>query len=335
MNWELKTRTSLLPLWLLVVPCSLFLIPYCLSAAPLRSPAASPEAIHAMFDAGKYRQVLRETAIVVNLRDADKFGYDLHDIWILKAESHLRLRQQTLSAEAFELASKLAPDAGTADLDHATGIAVSEAKAGVYFPVDQREDVKANGLSLTDPAGRAKALSALFADHFSAAKKKLQALESEQSLSKIMAAANMLNELRRLERAATATDLTAGKTEQVDAIAKKIATHVDVLISDPLVKDSDSIEQVARNAAQTVNVPVNVPDPAHPGKTQTQEQERKQGLSSADLQVLMRVQSDCRTILAQCADAPKLLGVDPGIFDTTVSAATFLLNRAAGIQSGP
>ncbi len=135
--------------------------------------------------------------------------------------------------------------------------------------------------------------------------------------------------------AGTETDVAAGNSNRIDAIAKKIATHVDVLISDPLVKDSDSIEQIARSADQTVNVQVNVPDPAHPGKTQTQQQERKQGLSAADLHVLTQVQSDCRTILTQSADAPKLLQVDPGIFDTTVSAASFLLDRAASIQNGP
>ncbi len=69
MNRELKTRNSHagLAIWVLAIAYSLFFIPDCFAAAPLRSPAAPPDAIHAMYDAGKYRQVLRKTAIVVNL----------------------------------------------------------------------------------------------------------------------------------------------------------------------------------------------------------------------------------------------------------------------------
>ncbi|HEX4125355.1 MAG TPA: hypothetical protein VHY37_11560 [Tepidisphaeraceae bacterium] len=336
MNRELKRRCSpplVCRLW--VIPYSLFLIPYSLSAAPLRSPAASPDAIHAMFDAGKYRQVLRQTAIVLHLRDADKFGYDLHDTWILKAESHLRLKEQILSADAFESASKVAPDAGTADLDHATGIAVGECKAGIFYPPDQRENVKAKGFSMIDPAGRAKALAALFAERLAEAKRTLDPMEKEKSLKKVMVAAGILDELGRLERAATATDITAGKSDQTDAIAVTLATHVDHLIGDPLVKDSDQIEQIARNAGQTVSVQVAVPDPAHPGKTVSQQQEHKQGLSQADLMLLTQVQNDCKLTLVECADAAKILHVDPGIFAATTSAASFLLSNAVSIQSAP
>jgi hypothetical protein len=315
---------------------TLFLLLFAtLAAAPLRSPAASSDDIQAMFDAGKFRQVLRETAIVLSLRDAEKMGYDLHDIWLLKAEAHLRLRQQILSGGAFESASKLAPDSATADLDHATGQAVGESKAGVYIPVTDRDDIRAKGFSLIDPADRPKALEALFEDRLSAGKDTLDPLEKEKSLQKVMDAGDTFNELRRLERAATATNSTAGTTDRTDAIAKKIAAHADRLIGDPLVKESDQIEQIARNCAQMISVPVTVPDPNNPKKTITQEQSRKQGLTPADLLVLTQVQADCRTASAQCDAAAKILQVDPQIFATTVSAAELLALRANQIQTGP
>jgi hypothetical protein len=306
-----------------------------LAAAPLRSPAASSDEIHAMFDAGKFRQVLRETAIVVHLRDADKLGYDLHDIWLLKAEAHLRLKQQILSAQAFESASKVAPDSATADLDHATGLAVGESKAGMYVRVAEREDARAKGMSVIDPAGRAKALEALFEDRLAAAKDSLDALEKQKSVKKIVDASDTLAELRRLERAATATSTAAGNSDRTDAIADKLATRADRLIGDPLVAESNQVEQIARNAAQMVTVQVNVPDPTNPKKTQTQQQQAKQGLSAADLQFLTQVETDCRRTIAECTGATSLLQSDPQIFATTSSAATFLLARATTIATGP
>jgi hypothetical protein len=306
-----------------------------LAAAPLRSPAASPDQIQAMFDAGKFRQVLRETAIVVHLRDPAKFGYDLHAIWLLKAEAHLRLKQQILSAEAFESASKVAPDSASSDLDHATGLAVGESKAGVYISVAEREDVRAKGTSVVDPAGRAKSLEALFEDRFAAAKHSLDPLDKEKSVKKIVGASDTLAELRRIERAATATSTTAGNSDRTDAIANKLAARADRLIGDPLVAESNQVEQIARNAAQIVTVQVNVPDPNNPKKTQPQQQQAKQGLSSADLQFLTQVEGDCRRTIAECTDAASLLQADPQIFATTNSAATFLLARATTIATAP
>src|SRR4051812_25775147 len=74
--------------------------------------AAEPEALltqqelHQLFDAGQYQPVLQKLARVLQLKGNAAAAYDHVDLYLLRGETFLQLKQQSQALASFQLAMK-------------------------------------------------------------------------------------------------------------------------------------------------------------------------------------------------------------------------------------
>src|SRR3954466_10275028 len=93
-----------------------------LAASPVVIGAASDalptsSEIKEAFEAQQYPQVLQKLNRVLMLKGKAAQDYNRHDLLLIKAETHLRLKAMPAAAQAFQEASKEAPDGPAAAND--------------------------------------------------------------------------------------------------------------------------------------------------------------------------------------------------------------------------
>jgi hypothetical protein len=186
--------------------------------APASRPALDPdepitiEAIKAVFDAGDYQESLRLLGRVLALKGKAADGYDRYELHMLKGESHLRLKANSMALESFATAASAAPDEKAAADARALAMLVKRSK-NLQFTPKAAGAGKGAAIDITDAKRRPEALEALYLEEKALAKPKVLAADKGKTLPPIATALKSVQELRDLELAAT------GKTaETADTI---------------------------------------------------------------------------------------------------------------------
>ena len=105
------TRHSMLRAWL--APLILLHLTGAIALAAVEPPPSLAD-VRKEFADGKYRDVMKSVAKITVTREWQAKKTDGYELMTMKAESHFRLKENTLAASAFDAAAKMAPNAQSA-----------------------------------------------------------------------------------------------------------------------------------------------------------------------------------------------------------------------------
>lgn len=207
----------------------------------------SLEDVRQEYDAAKYKDVVRDVSHITTSRAWQAKKTDAFDLFTLKAEAHLRLKENLLAATTFETAAKSTADPAQAGVARATAYLIKHSTGPNYVPratinkraPGQRADDHLK-INIVEPDSRKTAFDALWTDEKAADAEKTEAATAtdNKSIQDVLAAAPLVAHLRDFDLAAHGNDDESRQLAQniaehgrdlLTAMVDKIAVRVDVI----------------------------------------------------------------------------------------------------------
>jgi hypothetical protein len=286
-----------------------------ISTAARSTPAV--DELRKLYDDQKYQDVIREASKSLALRGDAARGIDRSSLFVLKAESHLRLRQTSLAADAFSAAAKETDDAGRAAFLRATALLIKRSRNNAYQPKHDATAGKSNQpIDILEESSRRAAIEALYADESADVEARVKSIlrggGGGGNLPGIFDAAALVRGLADLERATTGSD---------DASRNRLLALGDEahdLIQSVLKQMSNRIDAIARRANEKHRVGDNV--------------YAKRGLGRGDAEALQNIKDTSDKIPQAAERLLKDLGTDPDRFKDCTDEAMKVGERAHAVQ---
>jgi hypothetical protein len=209
----------------------------------------------------QYQLVIRQ---IVRIQQNAKAAanYSPFDLWILRAEAQLHLKNVYDANEAYKQALKVAPDEDSKSVAKATLVLLAKqtglayqpktAEAPSAKPSSSAPTERPKPIDIIDIGQRPVAFSALYRDELAANLPTLKQAAASESLMTIAAAAKMLDDLAVLEIAASA------KSEEVDKMALRLAERARDLMTQDLKKNTEEVAVIKgkANVVDKIAVPI-------------------------------------------------------------------------------
>ena len=256
-------------------------------------PFAMVDEAKAAFEKGDYNEALRVIGRLTALKGKVAEGLDRYELFRIKAESHLKLKQTTNAIDALEEAAKAAKaaqdDKGAAEARALTTL-VKRSKNLQFTPKVSAGKRERTSIDITDAKAREQAFDALYADEKAAAKVKVVAAEKRKDLPPVAAALKEVVTLKDLEVAATAKDVETRETIQllVDLAHKRMAKGLDDM--------TRRTERIAERANELIQYTVDRPGGGFETRT------KRAGIDRDDADVLKGIIADCKKVIQACKD---------------------------------
>ncbi len=257
---------------------------------PTPASAKSAADVQALMDAGNFNGAVSAASHLVFVTGAAAADVDKAQVYALKGEAHLHLKQYPQASDAYGKASKAATDPTLAATDAALSLLVKRSPSGTYKPKQPAADgSKPSPVDILAADQRKAALGYLFADEFVAAGPKLKSAKAATTVPQLLQAADTAMTLRQLELAATGAD------EKTKPEVAAIAEHAHGLLQTNLATMTARVADIRRSADSTTtsyqqqrqangayaNVPVI----------------KKAGLSSSNVSELRNIKDTCAKIV--------------------------------------
>lgn len=259
------------------------LLAACLLALRFSSPCnAEPQPLPTMpeiqrlYDEKLYAEALRAIGRITSLRQVPP-DYDQHALLTLKAECHLRLRQQPLAIDSFEKAAKATENERDRAVAAATALLIKRSTGFAYKPKSGGEGKPPQPIDVVEPEPRKQALAALFEDEWKAKQATLKRARQSGALPQLSAAIDEISELRILELAAT------GKDERCQSAVEEIVESAVDAIAAALPRMDAAVREIDRRALEVV---VN----------EKEGTSGPRGLTSNDMQELRGIMASCEKV---------------------------------------
>ena len=247
-----------------------------------------------LLDDGNFNGAVTAASHLLALSGQAAGGIDKGQVYAIKGEAQLHLKQYALASESYDKAAKAGGDPAVAAVDAATAVLAKRVRNGTYTPRQPGSDgAKIPPVDVLTPDGRKAAFAALFTDELAAAEPKLKAAQTAKTVPQLLAAASLANGLRSLEQVATGSD------EKTKAEVTAVAAHAHDLLATALQTAAQRVADI-RRAADAV-----IPDYNNRnlnGQATMPQRPLKVGLTSRNVSELKDIQNTCQQI-GPAADA--------------------------------
>jgi hypothetical protein len=224
---------------------ALFALRFATLAAAEPQPLPTMPEIQKLYDDKQNAEALRAISRVTSLRQIPA-EYDKYALFTLKAECHLRLRQQPLAVDGFEKAADATESEADRCVASATALLLKKSSGFAYKPKSGPDGKPPQPIDVIEPEPRKQALAALFEDEWKAKQATLKRARQRGSLPQLSSAVEIVSELRTLEVAAT------GKDERCrDAVAEIVDAAADAIAA-ALPKMDAAVREIDRRAMEVI-----------------------------------------------------------------------------------
>jgi hypothetical protein len=260
-----------------------------------RADTPEPEALptqdelHQLYKDKQYQPLLQKMARVLLLRGNAAKRYDRVDLLMLKGDTHLQLKEQSLAGNAYAAAVKEIndqTDAKEAAVAKATSLLFKKSRNYTFTPQTAARGQVPQPISVVDLDQRTVCFAAMFDDARVQIVSKVKAAKSSKTLQPIVDAVNAVAELRTLEMAAY------GKDEQSAAQLDGLALQAKDLMT-RAVKDLKSQAEKCNQRANDL-LPVHLTQ--NSGAVSPEQLYYKKGLEGNMQRELKGIISDCDRI---------------------------------------
>jgi hypothetical protein len=279
--------------------------------------------MRAAFDRGEYAKVIGQADRVLRFRGKGAEDYDRHAAAMLKAESHLLLKQFKSAADAFGAAAKLAPadDARAAAAARAMQRVVSETKGAPVRRLAVRPGEPAESADTLDPARREDVLR-IFRDNLRAdAEPKVSAARRATTIPPITEALDLLWLKMDFEHA------TAGGTVDADMRTRaELAERIRKLIEAEITRMQGRVDEIWANATTVVGEIETVPRSQYVIA-------QFQGVTNAERASLRAIMDTCGDVISTVRRLGRAVGTEPERDARLLREATDLRRVADRVRS--
>lgn len=300
--------------------------PVAAPAVPSQTGLPSLQDVRKEFDAGSYRDVLRDLTRLRDSREWSSGLVDHYDLLMLRGQTFLRLKMPGPAQQAFAGAAKETRDKKKSAAAETLALLVKRSIALKYTPKPANKDDKPSAIDIVNPAGRKEALAALLKDEMKAAHAKLEAASQADSLVPILKAAPILAQLRKTELGVT------GETAWTKDFAAGLAKHSHELMANALYVMHSRIDAI-RVSARTM-LPMYAAGRAGANFQGPPNGFRERGLDPNQLKELRNDIAACSKIPLAAKDLSESFGADNADYKDVVTQAKNLSKWAQQIQSG-
>lgn len=296
-------------------------------AAQAADPLPTQAEIQQLFNEQKYPDVLQRLGRVLILKGDAAKPYNRHALLRLKGETHLRMKATTPATQAFDDASKAAPDPIAAAEDYAMTLLIRRSP-GLQFTTKSRDpSTRPAPMDILDPVARRAALLAMFQEELAAVEPRVKMARDSKQLAGVMTALPAVRAMRSLEMAATKTD------EQTRKMVADLATHSYNMIEDALRTMQRRVEDIDKIANEVVEYDIFVPDPINPGQIRRERRWRKRGLDQPQKNALRDILATSGKIPQACVELTQAFGEITKDFQPMRAEAERVNRRAEGVAS--
>jgi hypothetical protein len=252
-------------------------------AAPATLPASRPVAVkpgteplptmpelQEMLAQARYQDLLRQLPRVMILRGKAAEPYNKYALWMLKFETHMRLKQQSAAITDLNEAQNTTDDPKKINYCKGVVILLKASKNFQYQPSPQKKE-KPPTIDVIDPEKRKLALKALLDDELAVVGPKVEKALDGTSLAGIADAVKSLQGFDVLESAADAGDESSKMVSDLRARGYAI-------LAKAVMRLSTRTDEISKNANEMVRYQVTIPSPN--GIPTTVDRMRKKGLSN-------------------------------------------------------
>ena len=285
--------------------------------------------VHQKFDDAKYLDVVKDVAKITASREYKTKKTDAYDLLTLKAEAHLRLKENALAASTFEAASKETTDKAAAALVRTTALLIKKATGSRFVPkattgkhVPGQKAEERPTIDIVDPELRKTALTALWQEERTAAELKIGpgSATDTKSMQAVMEAAPMIAHLRDYDLAAHGND------DDTKQAAAAIATHGKDLLTEMVDKMTIRVDVISSKAYSIEQFKIQVPR----GRGyDSQDRWRKHGLEGMQTQELTEMVSNTDKILLATKILSESLSPEKDFFGRIVKESKRIHDKAS------
>jgi hypothetical protein len=284
-----------------------------LAAPAALAQLATPEEINAFIKDGNYKDALQKIAGALSLRGDAAKKVDQYQMYMLKAECHVRMKVPTMAAEAYTNAAKAATDDKSRNIAAAHELLMRKQRGLVYKPVTAQQGKSPAAtatIDITDPVNRRKAFAALFTDELAALQPKINAAKRATGLAPIFEAFKLIPRLEGIELAAaepppdaipaaspSPAPSAAADAPQTHKLLGELAEQSRKLIDAALRDMGKQLASIDREVNQFVEISRQVPDPRAPTpfgvRYKIERAYKKKGPTDAQIKQLETLSTTC------------------------------------------
>jgi hypothetical protein len=306
-------RSALVAFLVILIGNSLF----AWAQAPKNEPLPTMGELQKLYADKQWQPLLQGISRVLPLRGPAAQPYDRYELFSMKGEAHLALKQQPAASSAFEEASKLE---GIDKVKKATAdsmvLLVKRSQQGQFTrksPTSQPSEPK--NFDLLDQSKRKDAFAALAADELAALQPKAKAATSGTTLRPIAELLKSLDNLKQAEMAAN----NSPDTPLADGLVAPLASRAKDLSAKEVQQQKSRVDAIENGANQIIDVPdrsragrgyPGAGGGANPGYP-AERRYKKRGLQGMDQQNLKQIIGYCQDIAAADKQLAEVFG-DPG-----------------------
>jgi hypothetical protein len=277
-------------------------------ATVLADPMPSAGSVRALIESKEYRTAIVDVNRLLDLK-GDLAVPDRDELFMLRGEADLGLRQRDAAITSFSAAAKESSNAKEADLALATQTLIEKSPGLRYTPrhstaasveadVSDSAEETQQPIDIVPSESRHKAFVAIYADQSALATGTVKSASNATSLPPILTALKSLHRLQSLEMAANGSNQSTRKS------VKALTSHAATLIGDALTTMSAQVQDISNRAHATVQMNGN--GNGNGGGIGGPQRNAHRGLDSDSASTLKQIVWDCQRISGAITDLTAL-----------------------------
>ena len=280
--------------------------------APPAEPLPTPASARKLIDENKPADALKQVNRLLSMRGKAAEGLDRHELLVLKAEAHLRLKATEAAAVAFRQAADATEEAEPRAVARATEQLIRKSKNLAYTPKKVARGEKAEPIGIVEFESRRKALAALFIDEMQPVLPKAEAAKEANNVGPMIKAVAAVKELDYLEMAVN------GSADQVNGMVTDLKDRGKKMLQGVMEKAAKRVDRITDLSNDTVRV--RQVTPTGRGYRTTTLQKRR-GVQREDVEALKEVADACDEVMIQAKALVRATGSDEEEVEQLVESA--------------
>lgn len=290
------------------------------------APAAKPDAdalpsmadLQLLFEQEKHTDLLRQLQKVIVLRGKAAEPYNKWELYMLKFETHMRLKAPAPALATLRDAQEITDDEAKLAWCKSVDLLIRRSKNFQYQPSPGKKE-KPPAIDITDAESRKVALKALLADELAVVKPKVEKAMDSRSMVAIADAVLALQGFDVLEMAA------GGGNEESQQMITDLRSRGVALMAKTVQQMQAQQTQIDKSANELIRYVVNIP--GFGGGFTQQVRYRKRGLEKRDYDDLKQIIKTAEQIIPNVKGLTRATGGEVREVEDLVTAAEDLYKK--------
>lgn len=274
--------------------------------------------LHLLFEQEKYSDLLKQLPRLLVLRGKAAEPYNKWELYMLKFETHMKMRAPAPALSTLRDAQEITDDAKKLAWCRAVEQLLRRSKNFQYQPSPMKKE-KPPAIDIVDAESRKLALKAMLGDELDVVKPRVEKAMDGRSLVMIAEAVKALQGIDELEVAAD------GGTEESRQLVSELRSRGIALMAKTVLQMQTHQQQIDKTASELIRYLVAIPDGL--GGVTQQVRYRKRGLENQDTKDLKEIIRTAEQIIPNARGLAQATGGQVREVEDLITAAEDLVRK--------